>query len=251
MGRRTCRTDGDRQKADAAAPRWRTQFGRTDCATLDNLARFALYRNEGGNLTAGQHIDNLGLGTFAFGDYDNDGDFDFALTGLFGDGIVFYKNTNGLLSIDADQDYAGVYGCSVLFADYDKDGDLDLMVGSYGENVKIVQNGISYVNPNDPPSEPQNLTSGVSGTEVTFSWNPGTDSESPDAVLSYNLRVGTTVNGSDVMSGAIPPGPGNMGHRLSYVIKGLAPGTYYWSVQTVDTGFEKSSWASEESFSKE
>jgi hypothetical protein len=34
--------------------------------------------------------------------------------------------------------------------------------------------------------------------------------------------------------------------NTSWSLKNLSPGTYYWSVQAVDTGFTGSPWAAEE-----
>jgi hypothetical protein len=39
-----------------------------------------------------------------------------------------------------------------------------------------------------------------------------------------------------------------MWHARVKSIWSLQPGTYYWSVQTVDTGFLRSAWATEQSF---
>ena len=39
---------------------------------------------------------------------------------------------------------------------------------------------------------------------------------------------------------------GNVQHNTSWTVKGLASGTYYWSVQAVDTGFMAGPWAPEQ-----
>ena len=41
---------------------------------------------------------------------------------------------------------------------------------------------------------------------------------------------------------------GNVQQNLSWALKRLAPGTYYWSVQAIDTAFAGSAWAAEEMF---
>ncbi len=66
--------------------------------------------------------------------------------------------------------------------------------------------------------------------------------------MTYNLRVGRTPGGNDVLSGTIPAGPGNMGHGFQKRLGRLAPGVYFWSVQTLDAGMARSAWAEEESF---
>ena len=42
------------------------------------------------------------------------------------------------------------------------------------------------------------------------------------------------------------PALGNAQKRLSWRVKGLGPGAYYWSVQAVDTAFAGSPWAEEQ-----
>ncbi|GAG43799.1 unnamed protein product, partial [marine sediment metagenome] len=57
----------------------------------------------------------------------------------------------------------------------------------------------------------------------------------------YNLRVGTTPGGDEVSAGMAEgasgwrriPALGNAQQRLSWTLKGLPPGTYYWSVQAI------------------
>ena len=48
-------------------------------------------------------------------------------------------------------------------------------------------------------------------------------------------------------SGRAPhPGGGNAQERISWTLKDLAAGKYYWSVQAIDTAFAGSPWAPEE-----
>ncbi len=44
----------------------------------------------------------------------------------------------------------------------------------------------------------------------------------------------------------IPP-MGNVQQNLSWTLKGLHAGTYYWSAQAVDTAFAGGAWAPEQS----
>lgn len=216
----------------------------------------SIYKNQNGHLTedVSQRIDDLDETTFTYGDYDNDGDYDFVLVGSFSGGIRFYKNKNGQFSLDDTQSSIDILIVSIDFGDYDNDGDLDLAISGTSIDVPgtimILKNNISIYTPNIKPNPPQNetLNSELYGSNLTLSWGSGSDSESNSNVLTYNLRVGTTTGANDVVSGIIPPGPGNVNHSLTYTIKNLEPRTYFWSVQTIDTGFAKSEWATEKSF---
>jgi hypothetical protein len=74
--------------------------------------------------------------------------------------------------------------------------------------------------------------------------------------LSYDLRVGTSPGADDVFCGMADnvtgqrqvPALGNAQQNRSRPLVGLLPGTYYWSVQAVDTVWEGSSWATDVSF---
>jgi len=89
-------------------------------------------------------LTNLYTSSVAWGDIDNDGDFDLAMMGWDGTNRHFqiYKNgANNRLTLS--QSLTGVSNGYLSFADYDRDGDLDLAitgkVTEYG-TTKIYQN---------------------------------------------------------------------------------------------------------------
>ena len=91
---------------------------------------------------------------------------------------------------------------------------------------------------------------------MTIQWNAAQDAQTPAPGLSYNLRVGTTPGGTDVVSPMARPATGhrllaargNAGHNLQWTLKNLPPGTYFWSVQTIDNSYKGSSFAPEGTF---
>ncbi|HXH18146.1 MAG TPA: VCBS repeat-containing protein, partial [Chitinophagales bacterium] len=80
-------------------------------------------------------LPGISEGTAAWGDYDNDGDYDVLLTGsgiakvFRNDGAIFFTDVNAALA-------GGVVSSSSAWADYDSDGDLDILItGSYFADV--------------------------------------------------------------------------------------------------------------------
>src|SRR5690242_12264437 len=66
-------------------------------------------------------------GAFAWGDYDSDGDLDFATAGLRGTSRItrIYRNDGGgIFTLAAS--LTGVSNAALAWGDYDADGDLDL-----------------------------------------------------------------------------------------------------------------------------
>ena len=186
------------------------------------------------------------LGSAAWGDFDNDGDLDILIT----DGI--YRNDDSLFTeIVAPLD--GSSSSSASWGDYDIDGDLDILLTDYNFS-RIYRNNNST--PNTPPDAPVNLSSTTSNTMVTLSWDTASDAQTPSPGLTYNLRIGTTPGGSEVMSPMAGRNGyrrvvqmGNVNHNLSWQIKNLQPNTtYFWSVQAVDNSFAGGTWAEEETF---
>ena len=192
-------------------------------------------------------------GDLAWADYDNDGDPDLAASGrtvLSSYQAFVFKNEAGQLSgVSTETQLEGLAGGSTAWGDYDGDGRTDLLISGIdadGERRTLLYNNQGTFSANRLPTPPSSLNPvKVTSGRVIFSWAPGADAESNS--LTYNLRVGTEPGSGDVFSGTIPPGPGNAGSKIGRSLEvALPPDVYYWSVQTVDGAFARSTWSQED-----
>jgi hypothetical protein len=214
-------------------------------------------------------------GTVAWGDYDNDGDLDLLLMGQLSNGAAriskIYRNDPGpngtRIFVDIAAPLIGVYYGSAAWGDYDGDGDLDILLtgnmntsGSAGRITKIYRNNFNVANtPPSVPTLPQNpVTYSAADNTYTLTWNKSTDAQTPQATLTYNVMIGTTSGGYNIVSPMSKiatgkrfiPAPGNTGTKNSYILNasGLANGTYYWKVQAIDNVFGASAFSTEATF---
>ena len=223
-----------------------------------------VYRNNGnGTFTQQSSISLIGVETssVSWGDYDNDGDLDILLTGYnSGDaGIsrIYRNNGNNSFTRQTSIYLTGIENGSVSWGDYDNDGDLDiLLAGSSGSGYisKIYRN--NNLAKNLPPVVPQNLQTMSGGNDITFSWNKSTDTETPQNGLTYNLVIGTTSDGVNILSPMSSRNTGyrrivnlgNTNHNNKWTIKNLPVGQYYWSIQSIDNSFAASNFAATQTF---
>ncbi len=213
-----------------------------------------IYENDGtGTFSLFEQTDEIDY-TFAlaFGDLNNDGDNDIisgtTASHTYPNRIYDNDNTGYFSVIQNSTEYDYTYGIDI--GDIDNDNDLDYIAGTHSPTKpnKIYKNDEADTNPNAQPTAPSTLSEETINKETTLSWNTGSDTETPTNSLTYNIKVGTTSNGNNILSGVIKAGPGNVGHMKSKKIVNLESGTYYWSVQTIDSGFKKSGWSAESTF---
>jgi len=216
-----------------------------------------LYENEptgrlrGNLLKAAQDI----AGPAAWGDFDNDGDYDIAAAGknqfsnLYGN--VLEQSSSGTFTENSGA-FTGLREGALAIADFDADGVLDMVAsgvdGSGQFQTVLYRNGA--VVPTSKPQPPSALNQAiVTNDMVILTWDKGSDYYTPDNLLSYNVRIGVLDNKDKIMSSVVPVGPGNTGVKLNLnLYTQLSEGTYYWSVQTVNAQYRKSDWSSEEIF---
>ncbi|HET6423692.1 MAG TPA: FG-GAP-like repeat-containing protein, partial [Planctomycetaceae bacterium] len=230
----------------------------------DGSARISrIYRNDGfGSFTdivAG--LDGVSYASVAWGDADNDGDLDLLLTGTGFAGAVskVYRNDGSNTFVDSNAGLTPMDRGLAAWGDSDGDRDLDILqVGRVGglSSVKAYRN--NAVTANTAPAAPTGLTAAASSpTSLTFSWTAAVDLKTLSEGLSYNLRIGTTPGGSDVVSTMADAtnglrrvaGAGPI-QRTNFTLQNVTPGaTYYWSVQAIDPTFSGSAFAAEQTAS--
>jgi len=223
-----------------------------------------LYQNLGNDnfLNVGIEIFGTVNGSVDWGDYDNDGDLDFLLTGMpsYGDEPIteIYRNiAENLFNKEDSLNLPKVSHSTGLWCDYDLDGDLDVFIAGQLASGYFVS--AVYTNKNDfsngLPGIPDGLSAEVNENNVVLNWDPSTDPETSGSGLSYNLAVGTAPNAIDIVSPlSMDNGSrqiqhmGNAGHNVSAKLISLEPGTYYWKVQSVDNNFAGSGFSEEHQF---
>ncbi len=199
------------------------------------------------------------------GDIDNDGDFDIVLAGRFVNSAylgLYLNDGNGKFT--EDNDYSGLqtlaisYSTSLSnFVDFDNDNDLDF-VYTYRDPDIGWQNSHfdrnNFNRNNASPGVPENLKSLKKSHGIELSWIPPVDQES-GTNLTYNLRIGTSPGGMEIMSPLSDIGSGNLyipetGKIMQpyWNIDTMSLDTYYWSVQAVDHGYQGGQWADEQMF---
>ncbi len=240
----------------------------------DSVRRSKIYINNKSsfveNQTWQENITGLSSPSIAWGDYDNDGDFDLITTGWDGESshnnffVAIYENngTSLVRSSTAAANITAVSG-SVAWSDINSDDVLDLILlgdstrnQAGGETTKIYINNATTSN--TAPYTPNVTNSSYKEGSITLNWSNASDTETPTLGLYYNLRVGTTSGGNDIVSGVYggmsnPTAGyfGNMMQRKSLPLKVSRlqeNQVYYWSVQSIDTALKASSWSTEQNF---
>ncbi len=211
----------------------------------------AIYRNNGnGTFTQTASVSGNSTPSVAWADFNNDG-FPDLLVG--GSSTILYRNNSGSSFTSSGFTLPAILNGSMAVGDFNNDGNLDFLFA--GSSTTIYRNNNSTTN--TPPAVPTNLAASTTLTNtVLFTWTVPFDSQTKSNGLNYNLRVGTTSGGVDVVSPLADPvtglrrvaALGNAGPTNRALLINLPSGTYYWSVQAIDTAFAGSPFATEGTF---
>jgi len=229
-----------------------------------------LYQNnEGDSFVSIDTLIGIKNGEIVWGDYNEDNFIDALITGesdtepLVGNALTergltaLYRNVNGrglqLDSINTPVFADLVNGPSVAWSDYDRDGKLDIVIGGFNEETQS-RNLILYRNIGDQPADPAPLApipgEAVIGEDrISFSWE--TPNQNGAEGYTYNIRVGTTLDGEELVSAMsnLQSGQrkvlqrGNVGSVNEWTLTNLSSNTYYWSVQSIDQEYQASSFS--------
>jgi len=131
--------------------------------------------------------------------------------------------------------------------DSDDDGNIDLFfLSNCGKTCRLLVNQSPFEN--QSPRPPTILEAAVQGDTAIFVWQPGTDQETPAAALRYQLSIGTSVGGDEILSPLNQPQGQMIGSASRWAISGLEAGRYFWRIASIDAGGKTSAPSREMTF---
>ncbi|MFN0067885.1 MAG: FG-GAP repeat domain-containing protein, partial [Limisphaerales bacterium] len=228
----------------------------TDLAPTPDRARLLL--NDGTGTFGDDILGGTAISGSLLGAADLDADGRLDLVTALTTNLLVWTRPDGTNFVSETLNVAGTDNPGFALADFDGDHRPDFFFtaqrGTTTNRVTAIFRN-NFPGTNTPPAAPANLAAAVGTNEVAFSWDAAVDANQPGG-LTYNVYVGTAPGRQDVLAAHSNPAtgfrrqpqPGNNGLRRTRRLVNLYPGTYWWSVQAVDSAFAGGAFAAEQSF---
>lgn len=158
---------------------------------------------------------------------------------------VAINQGNGTFAVKSDLIGGHRGGSVVLAADFNNNNMADILVMGYQDNGGHhfqIMNGLASRGVNSAPTAPANLNAVEDNGVITFTWDAGSDAQTPTAALRYNVYVKTT-DGRVIT--VVPANPASGVLRSVNSVDAALVGCKYalnlkaadvaeWGVQTID-----------------
>ena len=158
---------------------------------------------------------------------------------------VAINQGNGTFAVKSDLIGGHRGGSVVLAADFNNNNMADILVMGYQDNGGHhfqIMNGLASRGINSAPTAPANLNAVEDNGVITFTWDAGSDAQTPTAALRYNVYV-KTIDGRVIT--VVPANPASGVLRSVNSVDAALVGCKYalnlkaadvaeWGVQTID-----------------
>lgn len=233
-----------------------TEDGFTDLilsGTLNGLENTSFYLGNGSGFTFSSSLSNQ-LKDFRRDDtsiisarLSNSSNQSILISGITSTGLealAYGYNGSHFVEQDLALDVTAVAYGALTLGDIDSDSDLDLLMSGQstdGPITELYTNTLAeFAGTDSKPLPPSLLGVNYSSGFLTINWTDGSDVETPNTLLSYSLRVGSTTSTDQFHSG-VDSQTGNQGNQLSAVLS-LPNACFGIQVNTVDSSFQSSNW---------